>query len=100
VPEVGGFKTLDEGHVDVWPSLQKQHPFLRRYEYEAFSRGRVNWRADDDAWLLLLDPKLRSEPFTSYIMEEWRLLRDRLSIMTDPHYRSAERVRPPLREQP
>jgi hypothetical protein len=92
VKEIGGFKTLDEGHVDIWPLLLNQSPSLRRYEYEAFPRGRVNWRADDDAWLLLLDPKLNSEPFTSHIIKAWRLPLDRLTIMTDSHYRSSERV--------
>jgi hypothetical protein len=97
VPEIGGFKTLDEGHVDIWPSYQRQYPFLRSYEYEAFPRGRVNWRAEDKTWLLLLDPKLNSEPFTSHVIEAWRLPVDRLTILTDPHYRSCKPVNPAVR---
>lgn len=96
VHEIAGFKTLDEGHVDVWPSFQRQHGFLRVYEYEAFPRGRVNWSADGDRWLLLLDPKLKGQSFTSLIVKEWNLPIDRLTIMTDPHYRSSQQVGPPL----
>jgi hypothetical protein len=83
---------VDEGHVDIWPSLQRQYSFLGRYEYEAFPRGRVNWRAEDDAWLLLLDPKLKSKPFTSLIIARWGLPQAQLTILTDSHYRSSERV--------
>jgi len=88
VPEIGGFKTLDEGHVDVWPRLQVRHAFLRGAPYERFPRGRVNWRASDGAWLLLLDPKLRATAFVSAIADEWRLPSGSLLILTDPHYRS------------
>lgn len=95
VAEIGGFKTLEEGHVDVWPFFQRQHPFLRVYEYEAFPRGRVNWSADDDQWLLLLDPKLKVTKFTNYIVKCWNLPLDRLTVMTDPHYRSSESVSEP-----
>src|ERR1700760_2530123 len=73
VPEIGGFKTLDEGHVDIWPLIQRREAALRPFEYDDFPRGRVNWRASDDRWLLLLDPKLRAGPFVSYVAESWRL---------------------------
>lgn len=96
VPEIGGFKTLDEGHVDVWRSFQKQYPPLRSFEYEAFPRGRVNWRGDDEMWLLLLDPKLNSALFISHVVDKWHLPRDRLIIMTDPHYRSSEEIALPV----
>jgi hypothetical protein len=96
VREIAGFKTLDEGHVDVWPLFQRQYPFLRVYEYEAFPRGRVNWSADGDQWLLLLDPKLEGRSFISHIVKEWNLPIDRLTIMTDPHYRSSQQVGLPM----
>ncbi len=96
MPEIGGFKTLDEGHVDVWRSFQRRYPDLRHHEYEAFPRGRVNWRAGDNAWLLLLDPKLNEDHFTPVVINAWNLPRTRLLIMTDAHYRSRQRVGPPL----
>jgi hypothetical protein len=45
VAEIGGFKTIEEGHVNIWPALQRDDPGLEGYEYDYFPRGRVNWRA-------------------------------------------------------
>jgi hypothetical protein len=42
VSEVAGFKTLDEGHVDIWPTVQRLDQSLADYEYDYFPRG---WRA-------------------------------------------------------
>jgi hypothetical protein len=42
VAEVAGFKTLDEGHVDVWPMVQRFDETLADYDYDYFPRGRVN----------------------------------------------------------
>ncbi|MBO1906558.1 hypothetical protein J4G37_16825 [Microvirga sp. 3-52] len=55
----------------------------------------MNWAAEDNTWLLLLDPKLNSRPFVSHIISLWHLPTDRLKVMTDPHYRSSEQVGPP-----
>jgi hypothetical protein len=43
--KVAGFKTLDEGHVDVWPTVQRLDHTLVDYEYDYFPRGRANWRS-------------------------------------------------------
>ena len=97
VPEIAGFKTLDEGHVDIWPLIQRREAALRPFEYDDFPRGRVNWRASDDRWLLLLDPALRAGPFVSYVAESWQLpAGNRLLVSTDLHYRSRVRVSPPV----
>ena len=95
VSEVGGFKTLDEGHVDVWPTLQRFDENLVPYEYEYFPRGRVNWRKEDDRWLLVLDPKLNRSPFITHIVLAWKIPRDRLIVLVDAHYRSTAQVVPP-----
>jgi hypothetical protein len=95
VPEVAGFKTLDEGHVDVWLTVQRLDPTLGDYEYDYFPRGRVNWRKDDGAWLLVLDPKLNRSPFITHIVLEWKIPESRLIVLTDAHYRSLTRVGPP-----
>jgi hypothetical protein len=95
VCEIGGFKTLDEGHVDVWPTLQRLDQTLLPHEYEYFPRGRVNWRKEDDRWLLVLDPKLNRSPFITHIVTTWRIPRNRLLVLPDAHYRSIARVGPP-----
>ncbi len=48
VSEVAGFKTLDEGHVDIWSTVQRLDQTLIAYDYDYFPRGRVNWRKVDD----------------------------------------------------
>ena len=46
-------------YVDVWPQIiQRLDGTLADYDYDYFPRGRVNWRKEDDRWLLLvLDSK-------------------------------------------
>lgn len=89
VPEIGGFRTLDEGHIDVWPRLGRHlDP-----DYGAHPRGRVNWRMEDDRFLLLHDPVLWRGGWIARIAERFALPPDRTLVMTDAHYRS--RVRPP-----
>jgi hypothetical protein len=95
VSEVGGFKTLDEGHVDVWPTVQRLDQTLLPYEYEYFPRGRVNWRKEDDRWLLVLDSKLNRSTFIDYVVLVWRIPRTRLLALPDAHYRSIARIGPP-----
>jgi hypothetical protein len=95
VAEVAGFKTLDEGHVDVWPTLQRHDHTLVDYEYDYFPRGRVNWRKGDDRWLLVLDAKLNRAPFIACIVLAWKIPRNRLLVLTDAHYRSLARVGAP-----
>ena len=97
VSEVAGFKTLDKGHVDIWPTVQRLDQSLADYEYDYFPRGRVNWRKEDDRWLLVLDPKLNRSPFITYIVVAWKIPRKRLLVLTDAHYRSMARVGPPKR---
>jgi hypothetical protein len=95
VSEIGGFKTLDEGHVDVWPTLQRVDQTLLPYEYEYFPRGRVNWRKEDDRWLIVLDPKLNRSPFITYIVIAWKIPPNRLLVLSDSHYRSVACIGPP-----
>lgn len=87
IPLIGGFRTMDLGHVDAWPTLQRQHPFLRGKPYEFFPRGRVNYLAEDDAYLVLLDPELLRPQFLKLLDEHFSLPTSR-RIMTDPHYRT------------
>jgi hypothetical protein len=91
VPEIGGFKTLDEGHVDVWPRITQRRPDLLGLPYEHFPRGRVNWRAEDDRFLLLMDRMIMTEEFISFLVSRWNLPWPRVIILADPHYKSSSR---------
>jgi hypothetical protein len=68
---------------------------LMDYDYDYFPRGRVNWRKEDDRWLLVLDRKLSRAPYVTHIVNAWKIPRSRLLILTDAHYRSIARVGPP-----
>ena len=93
VPEVAGFKTLDEGHVDIWPTVQRLDQTLMDYDYDYFPRGRVNWRKEDDRWLLVLDRKLSRAPFVTHIVNAWKIPRSRLLILTNGWRASGTRLR-------
>ena len=71
VAEVAGFKTLDEGHVDVRPTVQRLDHTLADYDYDYFPRGRMNWRKEDDRRLLVFDSKLNRGTFIAYIVRAW-----------------------------
>ncbi|WP_018699903.1 hypothetical protein [Amorphus coralli] len=95
VPLVGGFRTLETGHVDHWRAVKRADPSLKGVPYEAYPRGRANYREADDAWLLLADRKLLRTEFVEIVLEAWALPRDRVRIMSDPHYRSTRDVGAP-----
>lgn len=99
VPLIGGFRTLDIGHVDHWKDVAKVDPSLRGVPYEAYPRGRANYRESDDTWLLLLDRKLLRQEFVDIVVEAWSLPRDRLKVTDDPHYKSSRKIGPPKGEE-
>lgn len=88
VPEIGGFRTLETGHYEFWSKRQRQDHRLKGIEYEEFPRGRVNYLAGDDCFLLLLDKKLRTAEFVGRIVREWNLPPAKVKVLLDPHYRS------------
>ena len=95
VPLIGGFRTLETGHIDHWRTVVRHDPSLRGVPYEAYPRGRANYRESDDAWLLLLDRKLLGQEFVNIVLEAWALPRDRLRVLSDPHYKSTRKIGPP-----
>ncbi len=90
VQEVGGFRTHDVGHAQAWARLRGS---LSR-DYSDYPRGRVNWRAEDERFLLLLDPVLIQGGWCDCIARRFCLPKGQLLVMTDSHYRS--RHRPPV----
>jgi len=95
VSEVAGFKTIDEGHVDIWPLIQRLDPTLLGYDYDYFPRGRVNWRKEDNRWLLILDRKLMGASFVTDIVNAWKIPTHRLLVLHDAHYCSLAHIGPP-----
>lgn len=87
VPTIGGFRTLVEGHVDIWRGIVRTRPELASYEYEFFPRGRVNWSSDDDRYILLADRKILDAGLHLQVVAEWHLPPDRVEVLSDPHYR-------------
>jgi hypothetical protein len=93
IPVIGGFRTVDQGHVDIWPLLCATLPHLTEYEYEDFPRGRVNWRASDDRFLLLMDRKLFRPIVERSLMTRFALPDDKTLTMQDSHYVSGQSLR-------
>ncbi|MDM9628462.1 hypothetical protein QTL95_21430 [Rhizobium sp. S152] len=88
VHTIGGFKTIEEGHVDTWAKVQKVNRALRPFGYEHFPRGRVNWREVDGAFLLLADPSIFDCELHSVIIERWNLQAENVYLIRDSHYRT------------
>lgn len=98
VPQIGGFRTLEAGHVELWPRIRRAAGQEVVGEYEDHPRGRVNWREEDRRFLLLLDPTLRRRAWVARMMEIFALPIMNTLVMTDPHYRSTQR--PPVGPHP
>lgn len=88
VERIGGFRTLDEGHVDVWDKLAAAHRELSPYGYDYFPRGRVNWREADNKFLLLADRYILRRNLQRTIVSRWALPESDTIAMADPHYRT------------
>ena len=73
VPNLQASITLTIVMVDVWPTIQRLDGTLADYDYDYFPRGRVNWRKEDDRWLLVLDSKLNRATFIAYIVLAWKI---------------------------
>lgn len=93
VPAVGGYRTTDCGHVDLWSAVCQVLPHLAGYEYEDFPRGRVNWRESDDRFLLLMDSRLFKPAVERSLLARYTLPADKTLIMPDSHYVSTAKVR-------
>jgi hypothetical protein len=77
VPLIGGFRTVEIGHISVWKAICIETPALREYGYEYFPRGRVHWIEDGDEYLLLADPVIIERGLTARVIEAWELPPDR-----------------------
>jgi hypothetical protein len=87
VPLVAGFRTIEQGHVDLWRQVRSGVPQLRRAEYDEVARGRVNWREEDKAFLVLLDRRLMPRSFVTRLIDQLCLADQNVLVMSDSHYR-------------
>ena len=94
VPQIGGFRTLEAGHVALWSRIRRETGPEVVGEYEDYPRGRVNWREEDQRFLLLLDPTLRRPSWVARVMACFNLPVANTLVMTDPHYRAKRK--PPI----
>ncbi len=91
VPEIGGFRTMEAGHVNIWPRIRREAGPQVVGEYDDYPRGRVNWREEDQRFLLLLDPVLNRPGWITRLLARFALPAAATLIMTDPHYRSTRK---------
>jgi hypothetical protein len=85
---IGGFKTIDEGHVDIWPKVVAADRTLRRFSYEYFPRGRINWREEDNRFILLADLSIFKRNLHQVVTERWNLSEEAVHPLDDAHYRT------------
>lgn len=88
VPEIGGFRTVELGHYEHWPALGRRDRLMRTASYEDYPRGRINYVVEDGRFLLLADRKLMCPHYIDRLMTAFALPRHRVTVATDPHYRS------------
>lgn len=93
IPDIGGFRTAERGHVDLWSAVCTILPHLDGYEYDNFPRGRVNWRRNDDRFLLLMDSKLFKPAVESSVLARYALPPEKTLIMPDVNCVSKESLR-------
>lgn len=91
VPLIGGFRTMEAGHIDLWPRIRRDTRPGVMGEYEDHPRGRVNWREEDERFLLLLDPALRRPGWIARVMARFALPSAGTLVMTDSHYHSTRK---------
>ncbi|MCJ9691384.1 hypothetical protein MOV76_07020 [Rhizobium sp. PRIMUS64] len=87
VASIGGFKTIEEGHVDAWSKVAAADRSIARFDYEYFPRGRVNWREEDNAFLLLADAHIFALNLQAVIIDRWHL-GDNVMLLKDPHHKT------------
>jgi hypothetical protein len=87
ISSVGGFRTVDTGHAEVWEGLRCKRADLRSFGYEYFPRGRVNYDEGNAIFLLLVDKKINNTSCISLIIDRWNLPLGSTMVMGDPHYR-------------
>lgn len=68
-------------------------PELRHIPYEFFPRGRVNWIAEGDVFLLLADRYVFETGEDMAIIRDWGLQHSRVERRLDPHYVSPQFTR-------
>ncbi|PZO40742.1 MAG: hypothetical protein DCE92_01990 [Alphaproteobacteria bacterium] len=88
VPEIGGFKTLPEGHIDLWPLVKKKRPLLIGTDYERYPRGRVNQVMSTGRFIVLADRQLLTDAVIKFILRRFSLEQSNSDFCTDAHYRT------------
>ncbi|MCW3475931.1 hypothetical protein [Limobrevibacterium gyesilva] len=84
------------GHYEFWCALsrlsaselrQRNVPDVVLWsEYEEWPRGRVVFHVPSDRFIIYADRKLQGSATIDRIVQRFRLTRDRVDILGDPHY--------------
>ena len=74
-------------HYTFWPTLQRQRPELRRYEYEQVPRGRVVYNTKTATFTVLGSERfIRDEAQRAMVLEAFHLPADQTRFKADEHY--------------
>ena len=89
IPDIGGFKTLDDGHDLIWQQeITSKRVELKPFGYEFFPRGRINFIAGSGHYLILIDRFFASAKWLKQIKQEFNLQQPTCKVMLDAHYQT------------
>ena len=87
VAAIGGFKTLNEGHVDLWPWVVKRRSWMEGTSYEQYPRGRVNQVMATGRFIVPADRHFLTRIELLRVMQRFALNPTVTDACTDAHYR-------------
>lgn len=90
VASVGGFRTLEEGHVELWPQVIRRRSWLAGIDYARFPRGRVNQILETGRFIILSDVHLLTAVALPRLLRRFGLNAAITDVSADPHYRSPD----------
>jgi len=73
-------------HIDQWLRHQLRHPALRSLRYEQLPRGRVIYKIETKAFVVLMDKVLFTPEIEGEILAAFDLTQPTTRFETDPHY--------------
>ncbi len=83
----GDFVNGLSDHVTYWPTIQRQRPGLRHYEYEQVPRGRVIYSTREDQFVVLGSKAfIASSKEKDAVIKQFNLQGQTVRFRSDSHY--------------
>lgn len=83
----GEFKICNTDHYSYWKKIQKASSRLKIVDYDFYPRGRVVYNTKTNKYHIILDKCIQGENTIDLIIDEFKLPRKDVIIMSDEHYK-------------